>query len=58
MEPLLLSDGFHRRLGLTDLSLELAAASAGLRRSLPSGWRSQRHWHHAGCRGLFPEKLD
>ena len=35
MEPLLLEDGSKHRPELTDLTLELAAKSAGLRRSLP-----------------------
>lgn len=37
MEPLLLSEGSPRRTALTDLAVELAAASAGFRRSLPEG---------------------
>lgn len=37
MEPLLIQDSSTRRAGLTDLALELAAATAGLRRSLPPG---------------------
>lgn len=37
MEPLVLSDGSRHRAGLNDLALELAAASAGFRRSLPAG---------------------
>ncbi len=37
MEPLLIQDSSSRRAGLTDLALELAAATAGLRRSLPPG---------------------
>src|ERR1700740_3179980 len=35
MEPLLISSGSHHRPALTDLALELAARSAGFRRSLP-----------------------
>jgi len=35
MEPLLFGDGSKHRPELTDLTLELAAKSAGLRRSLP-----------------------
>jgi Fic family protein len=35
MEPLLLAEGSRDRLELTDLALELAQKSAGLRRSLP-----------------------
>jgi hypothetical protein len=35
MEPLLLGDGSKHRPELTDLTLELAAKSTGLRRSLP-----------------------
>ena len=35
MEPLLIGDGFKQRPELTDLALELAAKSAGFRRSLP-----------------------
>ena len=37
MEPLLLSEGAKGRRALSDLALELAAASAGFRRSLPPG---------------------
>jgi Fic family protein len=37
MEPLVLGDGSRHRPGLGDLALELAAASAGFRRSLPPG---------------------
>ena len=37
MEPLVLSDESLHRPNLNDLSLELAAASAGFRRSLPKG---------------------
>lgn len=37
MEPLLLSEGSGHRPALNDLAVELAAASAGFRRSLPSG---------------------
>ncbi len=37
MEPLLLSEGSRHRPRLSDLAVELAAASAGLRRSLPAG---------------------
>lgn len=37
MEPLVLSEGSLHRPALTDLSVELAAASAGFRRSLPAG---------------------
>ena len=36
MEPLLIGDGSHHRAALTDLALDLAQKSAGLRRSLPS----------------------
>jgi Fic family protein len=35
MEPLLIADGSRHRAALTDLALELAQKSAGLRRSLP-----------------------
>jgi Fic family protein len=35
MEPLLIGDGSRQRGGLTDLALDLAQKSAGLRRSLP-----------------------
>ncbi|HEY6456751.1 MAG TPA: hypothetical protein VIY90_15865 [Steroidobacteraceae bacterium] len=35
MEPLILSEGSCHRVELTDLTLELAQRSAGLRRSLP-----------------------
>ncbi len=35
MEPLILSEGSRHRVELTDLALELAQRSAGLRRSLP-----------------------
>jgi Fic family protein len=37
MEPLLISEGSRHRAALTDLAVELAAHSAGLRRSLPEG---------------------
>lgn len=37
MEPLVLSEGSRHRAPLSDLALELAAASSGFRRSLPSG---------------------
>ncbi len=37
MEPLVLSEGSPHRPALSDLAVELAAASAGLRRSLPAG---------------------
>ena len=37
MDPLLLSDGSRHRPELNDLAIELAATSAGLRRSLPPG---------------------
>ena len=37
MEPLLLSESSPHRTALTDLAVELAAASAGFRRSLPEG---------------------
>ena len=39
MEPLVLTDGSRHRPGLSDLALELTAASAGFRRSLPHGVR-------------------
>src|ERR1700723_2952047 len=35
MEPLILSEGSRHRVELTDLALEVAQRSAGLRRSLP-----------------------
>ncbi|MDP6345060.1 MAG: Fic family protein [Alphaproteobacteria bacterium] len=37
MEPLIVSEGSKRRTELADLALELAAKSAGFRRSLPDG---------------------
>ncbi len=37
MEPLLISEGSRHRAALTDLAVELAAHSAGFRRSLPEG---------------------
>jgi Fic family protein len=37
MEPLVLSEGSRHRPGLSDITVELAAASAGFRRSLPEG---------------------
>lgn len=37
MEPLLLSESSKHNKGLSDLALELVSASAGFRRSLPSG---------------------
>lgn len=40
MEPLLIGEGSRHRAGLTDLAIELAARSAGLKRSLPEGVRS------------------
>jgi Fic family protein len=36
MEPLLVAEGSRHRTGLTDLAIELAGRSAGLRRSLPT----------------------
>src|SRR5580700_1058007 len=40
MEPLVIPEGSRHRGELTDLSLELAARSAGFRRSLPEGVRT------------------
>jgi Fic family protein len=40
MEPLRLAEGASQRPALTDLAIELAARSAGFRRSLPDGLRS------------------
>lgn len=37
MEPMLISDSSRHRTALIDLAVELAARSAGFRRSLPSG---------------------
>jgi Fic family protein len=37
MEPLLIPEGSRHRTGLADLAVELAARSAGFRRSLPDG---------------------
>ena len=37
MEPLLIAEGSRNRTVLTDLALDLAVRSAGLRRSLPEG---------------------
>jgi hypothetical protein len=37
MEPLVLSEGSRHRGPLSDLAVELAAASSGVRRSLPPG---------------------
>jgi hypothetical protein len=37
MEPLLVAEGSRHRTSLTDLAIELAGRSAGLRRSLPAG---------------------
>src|SRR6202030_3490573 len=37
MEPMLISEGSRFRGELTDLAIELAARSAGFRRSLPDG---------------------
>jgi Fic family protein len=37
MEPLLVPEGSRHRTGLTDLAVDLAARSAGFRRSLPEG---------------------
>ena len=37
MEPLLIAEGSRHRTGLTDLAVDLAARSAGFRRSLPPG---------------------
>jgi Fic family protein len=42
MEPLVIPEGSRHRGELTDLSLELAARSAGFRRSLPEGVRTAR----------------
>src|SRR5580700_4100293 len=40
MEPLVIPEGSRHRGELTDLTLELAARSAGFRRSLPTGVRA------------------
>jgi Fic family protein len=40
MEPLLVSEDSRQRAGLTDLAVDLAARSAGFRRSLPAGLSS------------------
>src|SRR5580700_5635479 len=40
MEPLVIPEGSRHRGELTDLTLELAARSAGFRRSLPEGVRT------------------
>ncbi|GBE48117.1 fic/DOC family protein [bacterium BMS3Bbin12] len=40
MEPLLIGESSRHRSGLTDLTVELAARAAGLRRSLPEGVRT------------------
>jgi Fic family protein len=40
MEPLLIAEGSRHRGELTDLAIEVAARSAGFRRSLPDGVRS------------------
>ena len=40
MGPLLVAEGSRHRAELTDLVVELAARSAGFRRSLPDGVRS------------------
>lgn len=40
MEPLLIGEGSRHRAALTDLAVELAARSAGFRRSLPDGVRT------------------
>jgi hypothetical protein len=37
MESMLLAEGSRHRPALNDIAVELAAASAGLRRSLPTG---------------------
>ena len=37
IEPLLVQEGSPHRTGLTDLAVELAARSSGLKRSLPEG---------------------
>ncbi len=37
MEPLLIGEDSRHRVQLTDLAIDLAAKSAGLRRSLPGG---------------------
>ena len=37
MDPLVFAEGSPHRAGLTDLALDLAARSAGFRRSLPAG---------------------
>ena len=39
MEPLLIAEGSRHRGELTDLAVEVAARSAGFRRSLPDGVR-------------------
>ena len=40
MEPLLIAEGSRHRSELTDLAVEVAARSAGFRRSLPDGVRT------------------
>jgi hypothetical protein len=40
MKPLLIAEGSRRRSELTDLAVEVAARSAGFRRSLPDGVRA------------------
>src|SRR5574342_454745 len=40
MEPLLIAEGSRHRGELTDLAIEVAARSAGFRRSLPDGVRT------------------
>ena len=40
MEPLLIAKGSRHRGELTDLAVEVAAGSAGFRRSLPNGVRA------------------
>ena len=40
MEPLLIAQGSRHRGELTDLAIEVAARSAGFRRSLPDGVRA------------------
>jgi hypothetical protein len=40
MEPLLIAEGSRHRGELTDLTVEVAARSAGFRRSLPDGVRT------------------
>ena len=53
MEPMVIAEGSRHRGDLTDFAVEVAARSAGFRRSLPDGVRTAL----AGVRILDPKKI-